>query len=221
MLMSPQAVEHKNRIAFSDLGRKSDLGASWNYAGLAGLFAYNMKQPASNANIDIGCRLAIHARSRFFTENRTARDLGFALRSGQKNRRNTNRAGAASSPYGQTWPRPHFLGCKPDLGAQWSDAGLAGLFACNLKNTASNADISIGCRLATRARSRFFMESRTARDLGLAFRSGRKNRRNTNRAGAASTSCGRTWPRPHFWDASLTSALIGMMRVWRAFSPAI
>ena len=198
MPMSPQATARRNRIASSDLGRKSDLGASWNYAGLAGLFACNLKQPASNANIDIGCRLAIHARSRFFMECWTARDLGFALHSGRKNRRNTNRAGAASTPCGRTWPRPPFSGCKPDLGAQWNDAGLTGLFACNLKNTASNADISIGCRLATRARSRFFMENRTARDLGFAFRSGQKNRRNTSRTGAASNPCGERGPGPIF-----------------------
>ena len=169
------------------MGCKPDLGACWNNAGLAGLFACNLGCAASNADPNIGCRLAIRARSRFFTEGRTVRDLGFAFRSGQKPRRNTDRAGAASSPRANVAPAPEYLGRKPDLGAAWSNAGLAGLFACNFNNPTSNANGSIGCRLATRARSRFFTEGRTVRDLGFAFRSGQKPRRNTDRAGAASS----------------------------------
>ena len=197
MPMSPQPVEHKNRIAFSDLGRKSDLGANWDNGVRAGLFACDLIESPANANANIGCRLAIHARSRFFMENRTARDLGFALRSGQKNRRNTNRAGVASSLRANVAPTP-YLGCKPDLGASWVDGVSAGLFACNLNNPASNANTNIGCRLAIRARSRLFMESRTARDLGFAFRSGQENRRNTNRAGAASSLRASATPAPMF-----------------------
>ena len=49
MPMSPQAIAHRNRIAFSDLGRKSDLGANWNDGVRAGLFAANVNNPASNA----------------------------------------------------------------------------------------------------------------------------------------------------------------------------
>ena len=108
MPMPAQAAEHKNRIAFSDLGRKSDLGANWDNGVRAGLFACNLNNAASNAGTSIGCRLAIRARSRFFMECRTARDLGFALRSGQENRRNTNRAGAASSLRASVAPAPIF-----------------------------------------------------------------------------------------------------------------
>ena len=196
MPMSPQPAEHKNRIAFSDLGRKSDLGANWDNGVRAGLFACDLIESPVNANTNIGCRLATRARSRLFMESRTARDLGFALRSGQKNRRNTNRAGVASSLRANVAPTP-YLGCKPDLGASWVDGVRAGLFACNLNNPASNANTNIGCRLAIRARSRLFMESRTARDLGFAFRSGQENRRNTNRAGAASSLRASAAPAPH------------------------
>ena len=42
------------------------------------------------------------------------------------------------------------MGCKLNLGAQWNNGGLAGLFACNLNNPPSNANINIGCRLASR-----------------------------------------------------------------------
>ena len=108
MPMSPQPVEHKNRIAFSDLGRKSDLGANWDHGVRAGLFACDLIESPANANTNIGCRLAIRARSRLFTESRTARDLGFAFRSGQENRRNTNRAGAASSLRASAAPAPMF-----------------------------------------------------------------------------------------------------------------
>ena len=219
MPMSPQPAEHKNRIAFSDLGRKSDLGANWDNGVRAGLFACYLYHAASNAGTTIGCRLATRARSRLFMEGRTARDLGFALRSGQKNRRNTNRAGVASSLRANVAPTP-YLGCKPDLGASWVDGVRAGLFACNLNNPASNANTNIGCRLAIRARSRLFMESRTARDLGFAFRSGQENRRNTNRAGAASSLRASAAPAPMFWGAILTSARIGRMAFVRAFSPA-
>ena len=114
---------------------------------------------------------------------------------GKRTGETRNGPGRPVAPAANVAPAP-FSGCKPDLGANWNDAGLAGLFACNLNNPASNANINIGCRLATRARSRFFTESRTARDLGLAFPSGQENRRNTNRAGAASSPCGQTWPRP-------------------------
>ena len=187
MPMSPQPVEHKNRIAFSDLGRKSDLGANWDNGVRAGLFACDLIESPANANTNIGCRLATRARSRLFMESRTARDLGFALRSGHKNRRNTDRAGVASNPRRASVAPAPLLGCKPVLGAQWNDGVRAGLFACNLNNPASNANTNIGCRLATRARSLLFTEGRTARDLGPAFRSGHKNRRNTDRAGAASS----------------------------------
>ena len=88
------------------MGCKPDLGACWNNAGLAVLFACNLGCAASNADPNIGCRLAIRARSRFFTEGRTVRDLGFALRSGQKPRRNRKRAGAASSPRANVAPAP-------------------------------------------------------------------------------------------------------------------
>ena len=221
MPMSPQPVEHKNRIAFSDLGRKSDLGANWDNGVRAGLFACEMIDAPANANANIGCRLAIHARSRFFMENRTARDLGFALRSGQKNRRNTNRAGVASSLRANVAPTP-YLGCKPDLGASWVDGVRAGLFACNLNNPASNANTNIGCRLAIRARSRLFMESRTARDLGIAFRSGQENRRNTNRTGAASSLRVSAAPAPgnsmakrakHIWPDMVSFG--NLLEAWR------
>ena len=178
---------HRNKIPCSYLGRKSDLGANWDNGVRAGLFACNLKNAASNANTGIGCRLAIRARSRVFTEGRTVRDLGPAFRSGHKNRRNTDRAGVASSPRRASVAPAPLLGCKPVLGAQWNDGVRAGLFACNLNNPASNANTNIGCRLATRARSLLFTEGRTARDLGPAFRSGHKNRRNTDRAGAASS----------------------------------
>ena len=197
MPMSPQPAEHKNRIAFSDLGRKSDLGANWDHGVRAGLFACDLIESPANANTNIGCRLATRARSRLFMERGTARDLGFALRSGQKNRRNTNRAGATSSLRANVAPAP-LLGCMPVLGAQWNDGVRAGLFACNLNNPASNANTNIGCRLAIRARSRLFTESRTARDLGFAFRSGQENWRNTNRAGAASSLRASAAPAPMF-----------------------
>lgn len=114
--MPSRPIEHKNRIAFSDLGRKSDLGANWDSGVRTGLFACDLIESLANTNANIGCRLAIHTQSRFFMENRTARDLGFALRSGQKNRRNTNRTGVVSSLRASAAPIP-YLGRKPDLGA--------------------------------------------------------------------------------------------------------
>ena len=108
MQMPTQAAEHKNRIAFFDLGRKSDLGAYWAAGVRAGLFACYLLYATFNTGRHIGCRLATRARSRFFMECRTVRDLGFALRSGQENRRNTNRAGAASSLRVSVAPAPIF-----------------------------------------------------------------------------------------------------------------
>ena len=46
------------------------------------------------------------------------------------------------------WGRYGSAGNVLYLGAAWPNAGLAGLFACNLGNPASNAAGSIGCRLA-------------------------------------------------------------------------
>lgn len=81
-----------------------------------------------------------------------------------------------------------FSGCKLNLGANWNNGGLAGLFALNLNNPASNANINIGCRLATRsARNHVLTGAWAVRDLGPAFLAGHQPRRNTKRAGAASS----------------------------------
>ena len=195
MPMSPLAIAHRNRIASSDLGRKSDLGADWNNGVRAGLFACNLNNPASTANTNIGCRLATCVRSRFLKGNRTVRNLGFALRSGHQPRRNTNRAEATSSRKANVASAP-FLGCKPFLGAQWNDGVRAGLFACNVNNPASNVNANIGCRLAICVRSRFLKGDRTARNLGYAFLAGQQPRRNTHQAGVASSHRASAAPAP-------------------------
>lgn len=66
-----------------NLGYRLTFGGYANNGDNAGLFACNLNYSATNANNNLGCRLAIHARSRFFMECRTARDLGFVFRTGQ------------------------------------------------------------------------------------------------------------------------------------------
>ncbi len=42
------------------------------------------------------------------------------------------------------------MGCRLNLGADWQNGSLAGLFACNLNNVPTTAGIHVGCRLASR-----------------------------------------------------------------------
>ena len=59
----------------------------------------------------------------------------------------TTSAAAGTIPDG-FWGRSGSAGNVCYLGAPWSDAGLAGLFACDMLPPASNANLGIGCRLA-------------------------------------------------------------------------
>ena len=135
------------------MGCKPNLGGCWNNGAGAGLFCLNYANPASNANTNIGCRLATrrHRKPRSHGGADSVR-FGVCVPLPATDREKQDRAGAVSSPTGDHGPGPHIslLGRKPDLGGAWNNGAGAGLFCLNFINAASNVNTSIGCRLAIR-----------------------------------------------------------------------
>ena len=183
------------------MGCKPNLGGCWNNGAGAGLFCLNYANPASNANTNVGCRLATrrHRKPRSHGGADSVR-FGVCVPLPAPDREKQDRAGAVSSPTGDHGPGPRilFLGRKPDLGGAWNNGAGAGLFCLNFINAASNVNTSIGCRLAIRRHRK--PRSHGGADsvrFGVCVPLPAPDREKQDRAGAVSSPTGDHGPGPH------------------------
>ena len=107
-------------------------------------------------------------------------------------------------------------GIRAYVGGNYGSASGAGLFCWNLNNPAGSAHTSVGCRLATRTRSRFLTGKRTAYTLAPAFlpRSSGVNRTGPGRR----VGCPEVAPATKFQGCGRMSAVLGVTPVVLAFS---